>query len=156
MQLKLSKVMSKSFVKFFITSVLLINLFLFITTIILHEFGHYLVGKIYNCRDLKIVILDNNYGIHTEMKCLSYRKGLFELSGSFLVIPFSLIILFFLKKRHYFYLMNGFNLTFSFIDLQFLNLSHVTLLIGLVMILFSETKTINFALNSYFEKFTSI
>jgi len=81
------------------------------------------------------------------MKCLSYRKGLFELGGFFLVIPFSLVFLF-LEEKHYFYLINGLNLTFSFADLYFLNLSYVALAAGLVMILFSEIKTVNFVLNS--------
>lgn len=138
--------MSKLFAKI-LTSILLTNLLLFLVTIILHEFGHYLIGKFFNCKDLKIVLWDDNLGTYTEMKCLSYRKGLFELGGFFLVIPFSLIFLF-LEEKHYFYLINGLNLTFSFADLYFLNLSYVALVVGLVMILFSEIKTVNFVLNS--------
>jgi len=138
--------MSKLFAKI-LTSILLTNLLLFLLTIILHEFGHYLVGKFHNCKDLKIVFWDENLGTYTEMKCLNYKKGLFELSGFLLTIPFSLIFLF-LEEKHYFYLINGLNLTFSFSDLYFLNLSYLTLAIGFALIIFSEIKTVNFIFNS--------
>lgn len=126
---------------YYILIVFLISL----STIILHELGHFVFGLLINCKDIKVVIFDTKImSSYTEMECPPNTNILLlGLSGSFLTLPVSLIYLFFFKnfEKYFGLIIFGFNLSLSSFDFQkYLNLPFADIfsIIGIIIVIYAE------------------
>ncbi|MDW7998936.1 MAG: hypothetical protein RMI30_05735, partial [Thermodesulfovibrio sp.] len=86
------------------------------------------------------VLIDSDVGTYTQMICPKEQPPFFALLGAFmLTLPFSLLFLL-LKgmERNLFFIMAGFNLMISLVDIPILLLQPVILFFGLSSIIFGE------------------
>jgi len=127
---------------------LLITILISLSTIVLHELGHFIFSYLVGCQQIKIILsFDNsNISTYTEMACpQSINTFLLGISGFFIVLPISL--LFFLissgGEKYLALIMIGFNFIVSASDFEVylkLPLSDIiTILIGSVIIVVGET-----------------
>jgi hypothetical protein len=125
-----------SLVRYFVFIAVLTNL-LFLSTIVMHEFGHFAIGKVFGCGSKSIVY---EIGLpHTQMVCKSDSAGHFALIGGSLLPFFAFVFLFIIGgkfMRDISFLFLGFGLLVSYQDLLDIgfsrNLSFGLSLLGLV------------------------
>jgi hypothetical protein len=121
---------------------ILLNILVCSSTLILHELGHFYLGIKYGCENIKLVLIDSNFGTYTEMRCKNVLPFYFPSLGAFIfVIPF--VSLFLLLKnfieKYLFFIGLGFNISISIADfpaiatLQLLGFS-----VGVGLILYGE------------------
>ena len=113
------------YIKFMIF-IVSISSFIFISTISVHELGHVMVAKFYECEHTKAVIYGIMGAAHTEIQCSSYYNNtLLTLSGLFSTLAISLI--FFLTgggfTKRLSFLILGFSLLIMYGDLRDLHMS---------------------------------
>ncbi|MGC8993286.1 MAG: hypothetical protein ACP5JK_00720 [Candidatus Aenigmatarchaeota archaeon] len=143
--------MRKRSLKLFIIYSKILAYFIFLTlllcfsTIILHELGHFFFGLYAGCYGERIVLFDINiFTTYTEMQCPPNTNiFLLGLSGFFVVIPFSLIIILFLKgpERYFGLIMIGFNFVIATWDFEtYLNFhySEAIATIGILITILGE------------------
>lgn len=130
----------KAFLYFFLITIL----FSF-STIVLHEIGHFIFGLISNCHSVRIVLFDTKFmATYTEMVCPpSTNIFLLGLSGSLIIVPLSLLLLFTIKgsDRYLGLIMLGFNLIVSLWDFEnYLHLPYkeIYAIIGVIILILGE------------------
>ena len=149
--MKRSRRKSFKYFKYYVKALLyllLITILISLSTIILHELGHFIFSYLAGCQQIKVILSleDSNITTYTEMECpQSISMFLLGISGFFIVLPIS--ILFFLissgGEKYLALVMIGFNFIVSASDFEVylkLPLSDIiTILIGSVIILIGET-----------------
>ena len=134
------KIYTKLFIYF-----LLITILTSFSTIILHEFGHFLFGIYAGCKTVKIVLFDTSaMTTYTEMECPpNVNMFLLGVSGFFIVLPLS--ILYFLTskggEKYIALIIIGFNFVIAVNDFElYLNFpfSHIFAIIGGLLIILGE------------------
>lgn len=132
---------SKIFSLVFITSILL-NISIATSTIFLHESGHYLLGLLSGCKNIKFVLIDQTLGTYTEMSCPHEQPVYFPILGAFLlVLPYALFFLLLdrMPEKNLFLIILGFNFLISASDLPPLQLlQYFSLAIGGILISLGE------------------
>jgi len=127
---------------------LLITILISLSTIILHELGHFIFSYFAGCQQIKIIISleDGNITTYTEMECLqNINMFLLGISGFFIVLLVSIFFLLISKEgeRYLALIMIGFNFIVSASDFEaYLKLPFsdiLTILIGSVIIIVGET-----------------
>ncbi len=142
--------MKKRKLKLFIIYSKILAYFIFLTlllcfsTIVLHELGHFLFGLYAGCYGERIVLFDIMLGIYTEMQCPpNINIFVLGLSGFFVVIPISLLTIFFLKspERYFGLIMIGFNFVIATWDFEnYLNFPHseIIAIVGILITILGE------------------
>ena len=127
----------------FIIFISFVTIFALLSTIALHEMGHFIAGNYYGCERNRAVIYDISELPHTEMICNRYYNDtIITLAGVFLPILIGLI--FFLTGSGFTtnlsYLIFGFSLIIPSMDLESLNVSQssifLVILFGFVILLY--------------------
>jgi len=130
----------------FITSALL-NISIAASTVLLHESGHYLMGLLSECKNIRFVLIDQNLGTYTEMNCPHEQPAYFPIIGAFLLtLPYAIFFLLLgeMPERNLFFIVLGFNLLISSSDLppvqilQYLSLAAGGILISMGEFLFID------------------
>jgi hypothetical protein len=130
----------------FITSALL-NVSVAASTVLLHESGHYLMGLLTECKNIRFVLIDQTLGTYTEMNCPHEQPAYFPIVGAFLLtLPYALFFLLLDKmpERNLFFIILGFNFLISSSDLppvqilQYLSLAAGGILISVGEFLFID------------------
>ncbi|MFC2143465.1 hypothetical protein ACFLQN_03630 [Candidatus Aenigmatarchaeota archaeon] len=138
--------------------VIVFNISIVVSTVVIHEIGHFSLGAYYGCDDMKIILYDDdNSAVYTQMTCESKENfSVLALGGFLLTIPFALSFLL-LKNRpeRYFSLIAiGFNLTVSTSDVTVFDTSFLPLLlivIGGLSIIIGENLLINKYIETYID-----
>lgn len=137
---------------------LLINILLTLSTVSLHELGHFLMGISHCCENIKIILFDvNNLSTYTEMnceKCISVEM----IAAGFLFVLTPVSLLFFLLKerpeRLYGLMMIGLNLIIGVSDVKKIIdlplLLTVETLVGMGLVIWAELLMINNILGKEF------
>ena len=129
------------FLLVFITSALL-NVSIAASTVLLHESGHYLMGLLAECKNIRFVLIDQNLGTYTEMNCPHEQPAYFPIIGAFLLtLPYALFFLLLDKmpEKNLFFITLGFNLIISASDLPPLQtLQYLILVAGGILISMGE------------------
>jgi hypothetical protein len=131
-----------------------------ITTMVLHEIGHAFTGVIFDCKEIKVVLLDfERKAGYTEMKCDFFPKA-FALIGPFifaLPFAFSFLLLESFQPERYFSLITiGFLLLSIQEDMIIVNLPssyHIIVQIAGVSILIAGQALV---VDSLFKNFLGI
>lgn len=102
--------------------IILFNTAIMCTGIVLHEWGHYIIGsEVLGCEG-DIVLFDTEmYGPHTKFSCpVQSGKWLLYLSPYFLLIPYASLFLLLMgfPERNFFTIMLGFTFFSSALDLR--------------------------------------
>ncbi|MEM5875337.1 MAG: hypothetical protein QXW01_00070 [Candidatus Aenigmatarchaeota archaeon] len=129
--------------------ILTITVLISISTIIIHEFGHFLLGLIANCKDVKIILFGFDFmKTYTILECMkNLDKKIIGLSGSFLVLPICIIMFLWIKTpdKYLSLVMLGFNLIISTWDFEkylgFIN-NELIIFLGIVLIIMGEILTV--------------
>jgi len=130
----------------FIISALL-NVSVAASTVLLHESGHYLIGLLSECKNIRFVLIDQTLGTYTEMNCPHEQPAYFPIIGAFLLtLPYALFFLLLDKmpEKNLFFIVLGFNLLISSSDLppvqilQYLSLAAGGILISMGEFLFID------------------
>jgi len=125
----------------FITSALL-NVSVAASTVLLHESGHYLIGLLSECKNIRFVLIDQTLGTYTEMNCPHEQPAYFPIIGAFLLtLPYALFFLLLNKipERNLFFIVLGFNLLISASDLPPVPfLQYLSLAVGGILISIGE------------------
>ena len=111
------------------------------TTLVLHEFGHFLAGNAAGCKNIEIMLLDKNFNTYTQMNCASGSDQVLALSGFLLVVPFALALYLMNGHEKYYSLVTiGFNLIISSSDIALISqtLMNIGLITGMITILYGE------------------
>lgn len=112
------------------------------STLLLHEIGHFLLGFLAGCKNIKLVLLDSELGTYTEMHCATQQNIFFPLTGAFiLVLPFLLSLLIFknLPEKNLIWIGLGFNLTIAIIDFPQIPVLQISIFsIGFSLIIYGE------------------
>ena len=126
---------------------LLVTILVSLSTIVLHELGHFIFSYLVGCQKIKIILsFDNgNISTYTEMACpQSINTFLLGVSGFFILLPIS-ILFFLISKEGEKYLaliMIGFNFIVSASDFEmYLKLPYsdtISILIGSMIIILGE------------------
>jgi len=134
---------------FLFSYVFIFSISIVITTIVLHEMGHYYTGKTIGCRDIKIFLFDeSNQATYTQMNCKDFSPILM-LSGFFFIIPFAIYLAYlkYFPERHFSLIIIGFNFLISSLDIMvFTNIYLISLflnLLGFIIIILGETLLID-------------
>ena len=99
---------------------IIFNVLVVSTTLLLHEAGHFFIGMLVGCKNVKLVLFDSALGTYTEMNCPNEQQLYFPLIGSFLfALPFFLLFLILTKfpERNFFWISLGFNFLISVSDI---------------------------------------
>ncbi|MEM5811498.1 MAG: hypothetical protein QXG91_02025 [Candidatus Aenigmatarchaeota archaeon] len=139
------KIIYIKFLLYYILVVLLVSL----STIVLHEIGHFIFGLISKCSEIKVVLIDQTtYGSYTEMRCPPTTNTIIlGLSGFFIVLPISFLYLFRFKnfERYVGLLIFGFNLIISVDDFnKYLKIpfAEIFSIFGIILVMIGEYKMI--------------
>jgi len=134
------KVYAKKF-----TYILLMTVLFSLSTVVLHELGHFIFGYFIGCKASKIILFDVSImTTYTEMECLqNISIFLIGISGFFLVLPLSLLFFFLSKggERYLALIMIGFNFIISANDFEVylkLPFSQLIAIIGGLIIIAGE------------------
>lgn len=125
-----------------ILKIVLINSIIFFFLIFLHEFSHIGIASLIGCKTKGLYFdLNNNYA-YAKILCPSEKDGLIYSSG-LLGSIFTASIFLFIKsyKRNFFFLISGFSLIQSSLDISILLkpfYSYLFSFIGLILILLGE------------------
>ena len=138
--------------------VIIFNISIIATTVVIHEMGHFFLGTVYECEDMKIVLYDDqDSSVYTRMICQSNDYlPILTLGGFLFTIPFALVFLI-LKNRpeRYFSLVSfGFNLAVSTSDVALFDvvfLPTLLLIMGGLAIIIGENLLINKYIELYIE-----
>ncbi len=111
------------FLKSFIFIIVVANL-IFIGTVVIHEFGHFALSKIYACEHVKIIYEGGSP--YTEALCKSPLTQKILLLGGFLPFLIAVFLFIFAGKlmKHISVLITGFNLVVLYKDFVGLGLSN--------------------------------
>ncbi|MGV8152572.1 MAG: hypothetical protein ACP5OG_05815 [Candidatus Nanoarchaeia archaeon] len=128
-----------SFIKYFVFIIILSN-FIFVGSIGLHEFGHLIMSKVYDCEYRQVVYEENSP--YTELLCSTdVNKKAITLAGIIFPIITSIVLFFvggrFIKEISL--MIIGFDLIASYKDLLDLgvseNISALTMIFGIFFII---------------------
>ena len=127
--------------------VILLNVAIVLATLTIHEAGHYILGHVSGCNNIRIVLFDSDNGsTYTYMKCSENTNyGIIALGGFLLVIPFGMLFFFIkpLTERYLWFVIIGFNLIISYSDIGIItNLFMMPVLLtfsGAFMLVLGET-----------------
>lgn len=117
------------------------------STIVLHEVGHYMTAEQAGCKNIKLVLIDSEYGTYTEMACPESQPVYFAVFGAMLLTtPFALM--FFLLKslpeRNLLWIMLGFNLTIMMADMPFLRSVRMSVFaVGILLFIIGQIRLID-------------
>jgi hypothetical protein len=125
----------------------LLNISVAASTVLLHESGHYLMGLLTECKNVRFVLIDQNLGTYTEMNCPHEQPAYFPIIGAFLLtLPYALLFFLLdkLPEKNLFFIVLGFNLLISASDLppvqilQYLSLTAGGILVSIGEFLFID------------------
>lgn len=141
---------ARPYISFFLYVVML-NASMVITTIVLHEAGHNVLGQVFGCKDIKIVLFDSGTGSsYTQMNCSGFSDfNAIALGGFLFVVPFGLIFLLMrgLPERNLGLIMIGFNLMASYTDISIVTdalvMPGIAAISGMAMLIVGETLLVN-------------
>jgi len=152
--------MKKTLKKFFLVFlyIILINIILTLSTISLHELGHFILGSFYGCEKMKVILIDTDiastFTPYTIMSCnqnISEKK--LSLGAFLFTIPFGLLFfLLKLKPEKYFGLIIiGFNILISTLDVKKIIdldiLYYLEFIIGVLLIIRGEMLIVDYTLS---------
>jgi len=134
------------FVKFIIF-IIAINLFVLLSVISFHEFGHVISAQFYGCEHAKAIIFDLLNYPHTEIVCSGYFND-FIISLGGLMVTILLFLIFYITGNNFIklfsFLILGYSLIISFRDYIDLGISNnIQFLIMALSILFLIKVNIN-------------
>ncbi|MCS7123599.1 MAG: hypothetical protein RMJ17_03450 [Candidatus Aenigmarchaeota archaeon] len=128
---------------------ILVVLLTSLSTIVLHELGHFVFGLFSNCSEIKLVLIDQKiYGSYTEMKCPAETNIIIlAFTGLLFVLPISMIYLFFFKnfEKYIGLMIIGFNFIISVYDLKVylkIPFADVFSLLGIIIVIFAEYRMV--------------
>ncbi len=134
-----------------LTYIILINIFLTLSIISLHELGHFFTGMYYGCKNIKIILFDlNNLSTYTEMSCdQTVSVKVIAIGPLFLVTSFGMIFFLLKQKPERFYgmMIIGLNTVIAVSDVKNIIktpiLYYVEFIIGLSLIVWAEISMVN-------------
>jgi hypothetical protein len=129
---------------------MILGLVVVVSVVVLHEAGHYLAGRAIGCSNVEVVLLDSEYQTYTKMNCQNPSNLMF-LSGLVLILPLSVVLLFF--NRSYSLIIFGFNLLVSSSDFSYFPVlfSQFAMITGFLTVMGGEASVVNYHLK-YLEK----
>lgn len=122
-----------SFIRYFIFTIV-VALFVFISTIGIHEFSHVSVARFYDC-DSRTILFEHNSYPYSEVLCNDGSGRLFvTLAGPLVPLVLGLVLLFIGESflRYMALLIIGFNLLASTKDLQEIGIGQSTIFTSLL------------------------
>lgn len=146
----------RRFQKFFILALIFTivsNILICSSVLLLHEAGHFLLGLMAGCKNIKLVLLDSELGTYTQMNCPTEQSLFFPFVGAFiLVLPFLSSFLIFKNflEKNLFWIGFGFNLAIALTDFPPIFLLQALIFsISLGLILYGEVVFIDKLLSFY-------
>lgn len=130
---------------FFFIYLTIMNLFSISTAVVLHEFGHFIVGSAYECSGRIIIFEFGGEGPYTELLCPSGTpENAVSLGGLLLIIPFGLVFLIFRDHpmKNFSLVIIGLAITLSGLDFVVAYgspmLFYISILVGFAMVVAGE------------------
>jgi hypothetical protein len=124
---------------------ILLNLSIFISSAFIHELGHFTFGSLEGCVG-KIIALDYEYKTYTELECMQPPSIFVSMGGLLFNLVFSFLFLFLkLPEKNFHIVVIGLSFLLSSYDFGTIspNLTFVSILSGIVLIVFGEIKFLN-------------